>query len=69
MNIIPKFIRTGEKAGALNFFKEFNKPIFNADNDIKNKKGDIFFNKSDESSLVFGSNPNAKILISSTEKK
>ena len=32
---MPKFIKTGEKAGALNLLIEFKSPIFKADNEIK----------------------------------
>ena len=65
---MPAFIRTGEKAGALNFWAEFKRPIFNADSEIKNKKGDILLSKLAESSFVASSKPKAKILISSVEK-
>ncbi len=65
---MPTFIRTGEKAGALNLWAEFKRPIFNADSEIKNKKGDILLSKLAESSFVASSKPKAKILISSVEK-
>tara|TARA_S200000501_G_scaffold122943_1_gene115935 strand:+ start:23590 stop:23787 length:198 start_codon:yes stop_codon:yes gene_type:complete len=65
---MPKFIKTGEKAGALNLLIEFKSPIFKADNEIRKRKGDIFFNKSADNSLVFKSKPKAKILINSDEK-
>jgi hypothetical protein len=66
--MIPTFIRTGEKAGGLNFLIEFKRPIFKADKEIRKRNGDILFNKSEDISLVLESKPKAKILINSLEK-
>ena len=67
--IIPIFIKTGEKAGGLNFFKELSSPILSADRDIKNKNGAIRFKRSADKVLDSESNPKANNRIISSEKK
>ena len=69
VKIIAKLNITGENAGAKNFPLEFKRPILNADNDIKNKKGDILFNKFELNSNWSSENPNAKSDTISLEKK